>query len=104
MKLGKVAGILEAEHRPVIYCANCIHCKLVHSPAGSGSYYLRVRCDAGKWQKRSGEEKLYKYCTVTKRRLPECDSYEDMGDDPDFLKDLKMTLPVADELYKFESN
>lgn len=93
---------METDNRPIIYCANCIHCKLVPSPAGSGYYYLRVRCDAGKWRKRLGEEKLYKYCTVANRRLTECDSYEDMGDDPDFLKDLKMTLPTADELYKLE--
>jgi len=47
-----------------IYCANCIHCKLVPSPAGGGRYYLRVRCEAGKWRKKLGEEKIYKYFTV----------------------------------------
>ncbi|MEW5816152.1 MAG: hypothetical protein AB1798_12255, partial [Spirochaetota bacterium] len=51
-----------------IYCANCIHCKLVRTPRGNGDqYYLRVRCDAGKWRKKLGEEKIYKYFTVARR-------------------------------------
>ena len=41
--------------RGQIFCANCIHCKLVPSPAESeGLYRLRVRCDAGKWKKEAG--------------------------------------------------
>ena len=48
-----------------VYCANCIHCKLVKIPMGDGGQYgLRVRCDAGKWRKKLGEEKVYKYFTV----------------------------------------
>ena len=82
-----------------IYCANCIHCKLVPSPAGGGRYYLRVRCEAGKWRKKLGEEKIYKYFTVARRSLEQCDSYEDMGDGPEFIKDLRDSLPASDELY-----
>ncbi len=81
-----------------IFCANCLHCKLVPRPAGGGQYYLRVRCDAGLWRKKSGEEKLYKYFTVARRSISSCPRYEDMGDD-DFIKDLRVTLPAADELY-----
>ena len=30
-----------------VYCANCIHCKLIKIPKGNASQYgLRVRCDA----------------------------------------------------------
>ena len=44
-----------------IYCANCVHCKLVPTPApGTGRSYLRVRCDACNWKKKMGEEKIYK--------------------------------------------
>lgn len=83
-----------------IYCANCIHCKLVPaSPEGDGRYYLRVRCAAGKWRKKLGEEKIYKYCTVSRRSLDACDAYEDMGDSAEFIRELKRTLPVKDELY-----
>ncbi|MCX7023709.1 MAG: hypothetical protein NT080_03720 [Spirochaetes bacterium] len=83
-----------------VHCANCIHCKLVPSPAeGEGSYYLRVRCDAGKWRKKLGEEKIYKYFTVARRSIASCDHYEDMGDSGDFLRDLRTTLPDRDELY-----
>ena len=87
-----------------IYCANCSNCKLVSTPAEvSGQYYLRVRCAAGKWKKKLGEEKLYKYCTVSRRSIDFCDAYEDMGDTQDdsveFMKDLRKTLPVKDEAY-----
>lgn len=83
-----------------IYCANCIHCKLVKTPCGSGDqYYLRVRCDAGKWRKKLGEEKVYKYFTVARRSLESCDSYEPMGDAREYIRELKKTLPIKDEIY-----
>jgi hypothetical protein len=85
-----------------VYCANCIHCKLVPSPAESeGRYRLRVRCDAGKWKKKLGEEKIYKYFTVARRSIPACSSYEDMGDSDEFIRDLRKVLPSTDETYSF---
>ncbi|HUV06918.1 MAG TPA: hypothetical protein VMX75_04255 [Spirochaetia bacterium] len=85
-----------------IYCANCIHCKLVRISATNGNqYHLRVRCDAGKWKKKLGDEKYYKYFTVARRSLDECDRYEPMGDTKDFLKELKKTLPIRDEVYTY---
>jgi hypothetical protein len=83
-----------------VFCANCIHCKLVPAPADAeGSYRLRVRCDAGKWRKKLGEEKVYKYFTVARRNIEFCDSYVDMGDADEFIKDLRSLLPTTDELY-----
>jgi hypothetical protein len=83
-----------------VFCANCIHCKLMPAPADAeGSYRLRVRCDAGKWRKRLGDEKVYKYFTVARRAIERCDSYEDMGDAAEFIKDLRKLLPTTDELY-----
>ena len=83
-----------------IYCANCIHCKLVRLPVtNANQYQLRVRCDAGKWKKKLGEEKFYKYFTVARRSLEECDTYEPMGEVKDFLKELKKNLPIKDEVY-----
>ena len=83
-----------------IYCANCMHCILVKNSAGnSGQYYLRVRCDAGNWKKKLGEEKIYKYFTVARRSLDACDDYEPMGDPKEFIRELKKNLPIKDELY-----
>lgn len=83
-----------------IYCANCIHCKLVRTPSGgTNQYYLRVRCNAGKWKKKLGEEKIYKYFTVARRSLDSCDTYEPMGDAKEFIRDLRRSLPIKDELY-----
>lgn len=83
-----------------IYCANCINCKLVRNPRGGGDqFYLRVRCAAGKWRKKLGDEKVYKYFTVARRSLTYCDSYEPMGDPREFIRDLKKTLPIKDEMY-----
>jgi hypothetical protein len=84
-----------------IYCANCIHCKLVPAPANStGQFYLRVRCDAGKWKKKLGGEKQYKYFTVTRRSIDCCDVYEGMGDASEFISDLRKNLPIRDEIYE----
>ncbi|MGA2547523.1 MAG: hypothetical protein ABSF43_13290 [Rectinemataceae bacterium] len=83
-----------------VFCANCIHCKLVPAPAeAEGSFRLRVRCDAGKWRKKLGDEKIYKYFTVARRSIESCDSYEDMGEAMEFMKDLRKLLPTTDELY-----
>jgi hypothetical protein len=83
-----------------VYCANCIHCKVIKIPMGNSSQYgLRVRCDAGKWRKKLGEEKVYKYFTVIRRTLDECDAYEPMGEVEFFLKELKKNLPIKDEIY-----
>jgi len=86
-----------------IYCANCIHCKLVRVANERGEYHLRVRCAAGKWKKKLGEEKIYKYFTVARRSLDHCSSYVPMGDPKEFLKELKKTLPIKDELYSNET-
>ncbi|MDR1210878.1 MAG: hypothetical protein LBK40_01465 [Spirochaetaceae bacterium] len=87
-------------HPGKVYCANCIHCKLVPSIQNDeGFYVLRIRCDAGKWKKKLGEEKIYKYCTIARRYLDACDSYDDMGDTRTFMRDLKKTLPGKDLYY-----
>ena len=92
----------EQEERDKIFCANCIHCKLVRVPVANGNQYLlRVRCDAGKWKKKLGEEKFYKYFTVARRSLDGCVTYVPMGDTRDFLKELKKTLPIKDEIYSY---
>jgi len=91
---------IESGEQGKIFCANCIHCKLVPSPAETeGGYRLRVRCEAGKWRKKLGDEKVYKYFTVARRSIESCSSYEDMGDTAEFLKDLRKALPTADEIY-----
>jgi hypothetical protein len=83
-----------------VFCANCIHCKLVPAPADiEGQYRLRVRCDQGKWRKKLGDEKVYKYFTVARRSIAACDSYEDMGDADEFMHDLRKLLPTVDETY-----
>ena len=85
-----------------VFCANCVHCKLVRIPVSDGKQYqLRVRCDAGKWKKKLGEEKYYKYFTVARRSIEECKDYEPMGDAKDYLKELKKTLPIKDEVYSY---
>ena len=96
------AGVAQHLSGEKIYCANCTHCKLVRLAAGNGSqYYLRVRCEAGRWRKKLGEEKVYKYFTVARRTLETCPDYEPMGDARDFLRELKKNLPIKDEIYTY---
>lgn len=87
----------EDSHR--IYCANCYHCKVVTTDAGDGKHYLRVRCSAGRWKKKLGEEKVYKYFTVIRRSVEACEDYSPMGDAAEFIRELKRTLPIKDEAY-----
>jgi hypothetical protein len=87
-------------HSGKIYCANCIHCKLIPVTAEKEDrYLLRIRCAAGKWKKKLGEEKLYKYCTITRRYLDCCDAYEEMGDTREFIRELRKQLSNKDELF-----
>ena len=90
---------MATERTRKIYCANCIHCKLVRAFTENEKYVLRVRCDAGKWRKKLGEEKFYKYFTVVRRALDHCDKYTPMGDSKTFMKELRKTLPIKDEVY-----
>ena len=85
-----------------IYCANCMQCKLVPSETDKGQV-LRVRCGAGLWKKKLGDEKLYKYFTIARRTADSCDYYEPMGDLKEFLKDLKRNLPVRDEVTAYRA-
>jgi hypothetical protein len=83
-----------------IFCANCRHCLLIREPQSDGrNYQLRVRCSAGKWKKKLGEEKTYKYFTVIRRAVDNCDVYDPMGDMKEFLRDLRKSLPIKDETY-----
>jgi hypothetical protein len=97
---------LKREHRKAergkIFCANCQHCILVKQQVGQQhSYVLRVRCGHGMWKKRSGEEKVYKYFTIIRRTVSVCAFYEPMGDAKTFIKELKDSLPVKDEIYGY---
>jgi hypothetical protein len=85
-----------------IYCANCSHCVVFKQPVGQmGSYVLRVRCSKGMWRKRSGEEKVYKYFTIIRRTQNMCSFYDPMGEEKAFIKELRKSLPVKDEIYSF---
>jgi hypothetical protein len=87
-------------HSGKIYCANCIHCKVIPAKSDNDDQYvLRIRCAAGKWRKKLGEEKLYKYCTITRRYLDVCDAYEAMGDAGEFIRELRKTVAGKDEIY-----
>ncbi len=70
-----------------VYCANCFYCKLL--PTESGNAVLRIRCAAGKWKKKLGQEKVYKYCTISRRFQDFCDSYDEMGETTDYIRELR---------------
>ena len=83
-----------------VYCANCIHCVLLKMPTGVElQFVLRVKCSTKKWKKKLGEEKVYKFFTVARRTVESCDFYEPMGELKTYLKDLRKSLPIKDEIY-----
>ena len=73
-----------------IYCANCFHCKLL--PPNAGNNILHIRCTAGKWKKKLGQEKVYRYCTIARRYCDACDTYEDMGETTDFIRESRKSI------------
>ncbi len=85
-----------------IYCANCSHCVVLKQVIeGTDNYVLRVRCSCGIWKKKSGEEKVYKYFSIIRRSYSSCPQYDPMGEEESFIKELKKTLPVKDEIYSY---
>ncbi len=85
-----------------IYCANCLHCVVFKQPIeGADAYVLRVRCSMGLWKKRSGEEKVYKYFSIIRRTPDKCNLYDPMGEEKSFIKELRKSLPVKDEIYSY---
>ncbi|MDR1466277.1 MAG: hypothetical protein LBI40_01475 [Treponema sp.] len=72
-----------------IYCANCFHCKLLPKIECDT---LRIRCTAGKWKKKLGKEKVYKFCTITRRFNDMCEDYEDMGESTEFIRELRKSM------------
>jgi hypothetical protein len=93
----------EEFHHGKIYCANCINCKLIPAKSDKeNQYLLRIRCAAGKWKKKLGEEKLYKYCTITRRYLDYCDAYEAMGEAQEYIRELRKKVSNRDILFAGE--
>ncbi|RME92364.1 MAG: hypothetical protein D6767_03390 [Candidatus Hydrogenedentota bacterium] len=87
------------------YCANCEHCVVVREyEQDSKKYVLRVRCTKKRWAKRSGEEKRYKYFTVSRRVMTDCPDYSPMGPEDPFIKNLRRELPVKDQIYTAGEN
>ena len=98
----KSVKLLHNYEIPKVYCANCAYCTVFKKKVGRiGSYVLRVRCSKGMWKKSSGEEKIYKYFTIVRRTRTACLHYDPMGDEKAFIKELRKSLPVKDEIYSF---
>jgi len=55
----------------------------------------------GMWKKRSGGEKIYKYFTIVRRTMVSCKYYDAMGDEKTFIKELRKSLPIKDEIYSY---
>lgn len=83
-----------------IFCSNCMQCIVIRQyESEPDRYVLRVKCIKKMWSKRSGEEKLYKYFTVARRIMDECEYYEECGELFPYIKNLRKELPIKDEIY-----
>jgi hypothetical protein len=99
---GRLKNLSSTEGK--IYCANCAHCVVFKLPIeNTKAYVLRVRCSKGVWKKKSGDEKIYKYFSIVRRIMDTCEFYDAMGDEHSFLKELKRSLPIKDEIYTYSS-
>jgi len=83
-----------------IFCANCTNCIVIRQyESEPDRFVLRVKCLKKKWAKRSGEEKLYKYFTVARRIMEDCEYYDESGELYPYIKNLRKELPIKDEIY-----
>lgn len=93
-----------------IYCANCLHCKLLIAKVYTGETKLRTRCSRGNWGITKGfEDRHYRYDTILNRRMTECAEYHSMSDCDtgqegkreliSYIHDLKKSLPTTDEIF-----
>ncbi|MBI4978679.1 MAG: hypothetical protein HZC28_14465 [Spirochaetes bacterium] len=90
----------EKETTGKIYCANCRYCVLFRKLTSDKTRYtLRVKCTQEMWKKKLGEDKMYKYFTVGRRTVKKCAPYKQMGDLKSFLRLLRKSLPVRDDVY-----
>lgn len=80
----------------MIYCANCLHCKVFTGQDRSGNRGRRVKCAKGLWLTPNKKEKTYSYHTVLSRRMRLCTAYESMGEATRdaFLRYLAQNLPA----------
>jgi hypothetical protein len=51
------------------------------------------------WKKKSGDEKVYKYFTLVRRTMNSCEFYDAMGEEKEYIKELRKSLPIKDEIY-----
>ena len=79
----------------MIFCANCLHCKVFPGESHSGERERRVKCKKGNWKTPLGGQKTYSYHTVLDRQMRRCDDYDSMGEATKhaFLNDLAKELP-----------
>ena len=106
-------GATQTPHAPgktlatpdLIKCAECFNCKQYQSlvPGTAGRYFLRVKCEAGRWR-RNGKNVSIHLHRVLSRSRHNCDDYETTSDRPGdrlgFLYQLKESLP--DEAHMYE--
>ena len=89
----------------LIKCAECFNCKQYQSlvPGTAGRYFLRVKCEAGRWR-RNGKNVSIHLHRVLSRSRHNCDDYETTSDRPGdrlgFLYQLKESLPDEDHMYE----
>ena len=53
------------------------------------------------WRTKRGDEKLQKYFTINRRKVPACQDYRPTGEVGTLLEDLRRTLPKCDEVYSY---
>ena len=82
--------------RPLIVCAECLHCTQFRETAKSGRYILKARCAKGHWRRGTREETCELH-RVTEHGRRDCPDYESTSDDEasrhEYLANLEELLP-----------
>ena len=93
--------------RPLIVCAECLHCTQFRETARSGRYILKARCAKGHWRKGTREETCELH-RVTERCRRDCPDYESTSDDEAsrkaYLANLEYLLPDERHIHEADGS
>lgn len=93
--------------RPLIVCAECLHCTQFRETARSGRYIMKARCTKGHWRKGTREETCELH-RVTERGRRDCPDYESTSDDEasrqTYLANLEELLPEERHIHEADGS
>ncbi len=93
--------------RGLIYCAECMNCRIFREISTNGRYIIKARCAKGRWI-RNKKETTSEFHLITTRTRKRCRGYESTSETKKeklaFVAALKKTLPIERHVYEADGS